>query len=69
MSKSVSHTVSTREPYITPRGDIGRGLIRHVMQILTCNVHKIWLHKIKINHKNKTFTVDFSDFWNCYGCI
>jgi hypothetical protein len=46
MSKSVSHAVSTREPYITPRatgprGDIGRGLIRHVIQILTCNVHYI----------------------------
>jgi hypothetical protein len=61
MSKSVSHAVSTREPYITPRatgprGDIGRGLIRHVIPILTCNVHYIlssfppaiftcWLHK------------------------
>ena len=46
MSKSVSHAVSTREPYITPRstgprGDIGWGLIRHVIQILTCNVHYI----------------------------
>jgi hypothetical protein len=46
MSKSVSHAVSTREPYFTPRatgprGDIGRGLIRHVIQILTCNVHYI----------------------------
>ena len=41
MSKSVSHAVSTREPYITPRGDIDRGLIRHVIQILTCNVHYI----------------------------
>ena len=46
MSKSVSHVVSTREPYITPRatgprGDIDRGLIRHVIQILTCNVHYI----------------------------
>ena len=44
MSKSVSHAVSTRESYITPRatgprGDIGRGLIRHVIQILKCNVH------------------------------
>ena len=44
MSKSVSPAVSTREPYITPRatgprGDIGWGLIRHVIQILTCNVH------------------------------
>jgi len=43
MSKSVSHAVSTREPYITPRatvprGDIGRGLIRHVIQILTCTM-------------------------------
>ena len=51
MSKSVSHAVSTREPYITPRatgprGDIGRGLIRHVIQILTCNVHYI----INFNH-------------------
>ena len=41
----------TREPYITPRatgprGDIGRGLIRHVIQILTCNVHYI----IYFNH-------------------
>jgi hypothetical protein len=35
MSKSVSHAVSTREPYITPRA------IRHVIQILTCNVHYI----------------------------
>ena len=46
ISKFVSHAVSTREPYITPRatgprGDIGRGLIRHVIQILTCNVHYI----------------------------
>ena len=51
MSKSVSHAVPTREPYITPRttgprGDIGRGLIRHVIQILTCNVHYI----IYFNH-------------------
>ena len=46
MSKSVAHAVSTREPYITPRGDIGRGLIRHVIQILTCNVHYI----IYFNH-------------------
>ena len=46
MSKFVSDAVSTREPYITPRatgprGDIGRGLIRHVIQILTCKVHYI----------------------------
>ena len=51
MSKSVSHAVSTQEPYITPRatgprGDIGRGLIRHMIQILTCNVHYI----IYFNH-------------------
>jgi hypothetical protein len=51
MSKSVSHAVSTRESYITPRatgpkGDIGRGLIRHVIQILTCNGHYI----IYFNH-------------------
>ena len=51
MSKSASHAVSTREPYITPRatgprGDIGRGLIWHVIQILTCNVHYI----IYFNH-------------------
>ena len=51
MSKSVSHTVLTREPYITPRanglrGVIGRGLIRHVIQILTCNAHYI----IYFNH-------------------
>jgi hypothetical protein len=50
MSKSVSHAVSTREPYITPRatgprGDIGRGLIWHVIQILTCNVHYIMYFK------------------------
>ena len=46
MSKYVSHAVSTREPNITPRatgprGDIGRGLIRHVIEILTRNVHYI----------------------------
>jgi ribosomal protein S25 len=46
MSKSVSHAVSTREPYITSRatdqrGDVGRGLKLHVIQILTCNVHYI----------------------------
>jgi hypothetical protein len=46
MSKSVSHAVSTREPYLTsratgPRGAIGRGLIRHVIQILTCYAHYI----------------------------
>ena len=29
-----------------PWGDIGRGLIRHVIQILTCNVHYI----IYFNH-------------------
>jgi hypothetical protein len=29
-----------------PRGDICRGLIRHVIQILTCNVHYI----IYFNH-------------------
>ena len=51
MSKSVLHAISTREPYITPRatsprGDIGRGLIWHVIQILTCNVHYI----IYFNH-------------------
>ena len=51
MSKSVSPAVSTREPYITPRatsprGDIVRGLIRHVIQIWTCNVHYI----IYFNH-------------------
>ena len=46
MSKSVSHAVATREPYITPRatgprGDIDRGMIRRVIQILTCNVQYI----------------------------
>ena len=51
MSKSVSHVVSIREPCITPRAtgprcDIDRGLIRHVIQILTCNVHYI----IYFNH-------------------
>ena len=51
MSISVSHAVSTRESYITQRatglrGDIGRGLMRHVIQILTCNVHYI----IYFNH-------------------
>ena len=51
MSKSVSHDVSTRGPYITPRvtgprGNIGGGLIRHVIQILTCNVHYV----IYFNH-------------------
>ena len=51
MSKSVSHAVSIREPCITPRAtgprcDIDRGLIRHVIQILTCNVHYI----IYFNH-------------------
>ena len=51
MSKSVSYAVSTREPYIIPRatgprGDIGRRLIWHVIQILTCNVHYI----IYFNH-------------------
>ena len=52
MSKSVSHAVSTQEPYITPRVDIGRGLIWHVMQILTCNVHYI----IYFNHAfNNTY--------------
>ena len=39
MLKSVSHAVSTREPYITPRstgpsGDIGRGLKRHVIHVM-----------------------------------
>ena len=51
MSKSVSHAVSTRESYNTPRatgprGDIGQGFIRHVIQILTCKVHYI----IYFNH-------------------
>ena len=51
MSKSVSHAVSTRKHYLIPRAtvqraDIGRGLIRHVIQILTCNVHYI----IYFNH-------------------
>jgi hypothetical protein len=51
MSKSVSHAVSTREPYITPRTtgprcDIGRWFIRHVIQILTGNV----LYIIYFNH-------------------
>ena len=46
MSRFISHAVSPREPYITPRatsprGDIGRRLIRHVIQIFTCNVHYI----------------------------
>ena len=34
------------EYHTGPRGDIGRGLIRHVIQILTCNVHYI----IYFNH-------------------
>ena len=51
MSRFISHAVSPREPYITPRatsprGDIGRRLIRHVVQIFTCNVHYI----IYFNH-------------------
>ena len=51
MSKSASHAVSTREPFIIPRatgrrGDIGRVLIRHVIRIFTCNVHYI----IYFNH-------------------
>ena len=71
MSKSVSHAVSTREPYITPRatgprGDIGRGLIRHVIQILPLNFHYI----IYFNHAFDNtcilwiFFFFFGKFWN-----
>ena len=65
MSKSLSHAVSTREPYITPRatgptGDIGRGLIWHVIQILTCNVHYI----MYVNHVfDNTCIYENLDFW------
>ena len=43
MSKSVLHTISTRNSFINPRaagprGDIGRGLKPHMIQILTCHV-------------------------------
>ena len=43
MSKSVSHAVSPENPISPqgPTGDIGRGLIQYVIQILTCNVHYI----------------------------
>ena len=56
MSKSVSHAVSTREPYIS------RGLIQHVIQILTCNVHYI----IYFNHAfdNTCIFWKFWKFWN-----
>ena len=71
MSKSVSHAVSTREPYITPRatgprGDIGRGLIQHVIQILTCNVHYI----INFNHAfdNTCILLKFLIFLKLYVC-
>ena len=51
MSKSVSQAVSTRDSCMTPRaigtrGDIGRGLIQHVIQILINHVHYI----IYLNH-------------------
>ena len=67
MLKFASHAVSTRKPYITPRssdsrGDMGLGLIRHVIQILTCNVHYI----IYFNHAFdntciQIFTIFLSD--------
>ena len=41
MSKSVSHVISSRDSYTHPTGDIGRGLIQHMIQILTCHVHYI----------------------------
>ena len=37
------------------------------LNLKSVTVGKIWLQKIKINHKNKNFTIDFSVFWNCYG--
>ena len=48
MSKSVSHAVSTREPYITPRatglrGDIGQGLIRHEIQSFSYYIGNCWV--------------------------
>ena len=59
MFKSVSHAVSTREFYITPkatgpRGDIGQGLLQHVIQILTGNIQFI-----KRRLKSVEFTVLF----------
>ena len=71
MSKSVSHVVSTREPNITPRGDIGWGLIQHVIQILTCNVHYI----IYFNHAFDNTCIlwkfwnflNFGKFWNFWN--
>ena len=54
MSKSVSHAVSTREPYITPKGHRPKGRYMSRVDtacdtdfdILTCNVHYI----IYFNH-------------------
>jgi hypothetical protein len=44
MAKSVSHTVSIRvtnisQRAVVSRADIGRELMQHVIQILTCIVH------------------------------
>ena len=38
MAKSVSHPISTRDSNISPRADIGRGLIWGVIQISPCIV-------------------------------
>ena len=58
--KNLLHAVSIRDSYIIPRAtdprsDIGRGLIQHVIQFLTCNVHFI----IYFNHTPSMF---------CEGC-
>ena len=58
MPKPVSHAVSTQYSYINPRsagtrGDIGLGLIPHILQILTCHVNYI----IYFNYTSSVFCV------------
>ena len=71
MSKSIVHAVSIREPYITPRAngpgnDIGRGLIRHVIQILTCNVHYIIYFNLVRDSSavRRLFSPDLLETWD-----
>ena len=67
MAKSISHAVSTRVTNISqraeiPRADIGRGLMQHIMRILTCIVHFIIYYIWRI-HDKPFFTQLFDTAW------
>ena len=55
--------------YPISNGCLLEGHIIYLFNLKSVTVGMLWLQKIQINHKNLNFTIDFSDFWNCYSCL